>query len=122
MKLLIDEMWTHAAGRALRDRGFDVECVSERDDLRSASDLELLEVGRTESRVIVTENATDFRELVDIELSRGRDHAGLLYTSPITFFRGDPRSIGRLVLSLERLLAEDPDMTNRELWLRPPDA
>lgn len=47
-------------GEQLRS-GYDVIAVTEREDLRSASDQALFERARGEGRVIVTENIEDFR-------------------------------------------------------------
>jgi hypothetical protein len=120
VKLLLDEMYTPVIGAQLRRRGYDVEAVVEREDLLSASDLEILIVAREEGRVVVTENNPDFREQMAIVEVRYGWHAGVILVSPRTFYRGHDRTIGRMVSALEALLQEGPDLRNLERWLRDP--
>lgn len=118
MKLLLDEMYSPAIAVQLRQRGHDVESVVERTDLRTVSDELVFAAGRHQTRVVVTENIGDYHREARIALVRGAAHSGLIYTTNARFPRGDARTIGRLVTSLDALLHSGIDLTNREYWLR----
>jgi hypothetical protein len=119
LRLLIDEMWSPAVAEQLRAKGFDVESVIEREDLKSTSDSNLLVRATVERRAVVTENVDDFRVLAEVELMSGRSHAGIIYTTRNSFHRGHSRSVGRLISALQSLLESDLELTDRELWLQP---
>jgi len=106
-----------ALATELRRRGHDVVGVSERDDLRSKPDEFLLALAWIEQRVIVTENLSDFRRLSAAAIRGGEQHAGVVLASNEVFHRANQRTLGRMVRALEGLLAADPDLTNREVWL-----
>ena len=116
MKLLLDEMWPHSIAEALRQRGHDVEAVAARPDLRGASDETLFAVGLAEGRVIVTENAKDFRRLATTAIHAGRDHPLLILTGNRRWPRAHPGTLGRLVEALDALLTAD-DAIEIEHWL-----
>ena len=117
MKLLLDEMWSPVIVEQLRLRGHDVVAVVERPDLRRLPDAELFTIAQRESRVIITENSDDFCPIANEERLRGGTFCGLVLTHDRQFSRHDPRIIGRMVTALDRLLTDDPDLTNREHWL-----
>jgi len=112
-------MWSPAVAEQLRAKGFDVESVIEREDLKSTSDSNLLVRATVERRAVVTENVDDFRVLAEVELMSGRSHAGIIYTTRNSFHRGHSRSVGRLISALQSLLESDLELTDRELWLQP---
>ena len=72
MKLLIDEMWPRFVARSLRERGHDVVSVAERPTLPTQPDSVILAAAQAEGRVVVTEDAKDFRPLGLAEMSAGR--------------------------------------------------
>jgi hypothetical protein len=117
VKLLLDEMWSAALAEQLRHRGHDVVAVKERPDLRGQPDAAIFSTAQAEQRAIVTENVTDFRLLALNELQHGRTHMGLIFTSKSRYSRHDPRTAGRLVVALDRLLSEGVMVTNVEYWL-----
>lgn len=117
MKLLLDEMWSPEIARQLRGRNHDVEAVAERHDLRSLTDFALIAVARSEQRVIVTENVTDFRRIARALIVVGEKHAGLIFTTNSRFPRHDARTLGRLVSALDAVLRADPPTEGAELWL-----
>jgi predicted nuclease of predicted toxin-antitoxin system len=117
VKLLLDEMLSRILAGQLRARGYNVDAVSEREDLKGRPDPTIFEVAQSEQRVIVTENVQDFREIAADELAAGRSHAGLIFTVNARFYRGHPRITGRLVRALEGLLESGEDLTDREIWL-----
>ncbi|MEX2314937.1 MAG: DUF5615 family PIN-like protein [Thermomicrobiales bacterium] len=112
----MDEMWSPAIAEQLRQRGFDVVAVAERPDLRSKSDDVVFATAQRERRAFMTDNARDLRLIAAAYLNDS--HAGLILTDKRRFNRHDPRVVGPIVTAHSRLLEEDPDLTNREHWLR----
>ncbi len=104
MRLLIDEMYPPAIAQQLRARGYDVEAVTERDELRALPDAELFGQAQLEHRAIVTENIADFCVIADRYDERGSPHRGLVLLNPSRYARGNPRTVGRIVTALARLL------------------
>ena len=122
MKLLIDEMWPAFVAKALRERGHDVVGVSEREDLREQPDPVILAAAIDEDRVLVTENAKDFRPLGTAVAEAGRPYPAFILTDEETWLRtrSGARAGGRLVRALDALLASGVEVRG-EHWLAPPD-
>jgi predicted nuclease of predicted toxin-antitoxin system len=118
VKLLLDEMWSPAVAEQLRARGYDVEAVAERPDLRTKSDETVFSAGLSEGRVIVTEDVADFRVLAEHEALAGRFHSGLVFTTPRVFPLAE-RGLGQAIRALAALLDSEVDLRNREHWLLP---
>ncbi len=93
MKLLLDEMHAPAVAEALRIRGIDTIAVTERDDLRGLSDVDLLHAAAIEGRAVVTENIKDFAVLHRHVSAAGEKHSGLVYTHPRRFPRSAPNHV-----------------------------
>ena len=72
-----------------------------------------------EQRAVVTENIDDFSRIADTHDRGGQTHHGLVLLHPQRHPRGNPRTIGRMVTALERLLHERPGTTPTSLrhWL-----
>jgi predicted nuclease of predicted toxin-antitoxin system len=119
LKALVDEMYPPAIAERLRDRGHDVEAVTERPELRGLADIDIFMLAQQERRSIVTENIADFSVIADGYDERGQAHHGLVLVSPGNYQRGDSRTIGRIVVALERLLSESPATgpTSPRHWL-----
>jgi hypothetical protein len=119
LKLLLDEMYPPAIAEQLRERGHDVEAVTERAELRALADVDIFMLAQREQRSIVTENIDDFSVIADGHDERGQAHHGLILVPPSSYRRGSPRTIGRIVVALERLLSELPETnpTSPRLWL-----
>ena len=117
MKLLLDEMSSVAIAVQMRLRGHDAIAVQERPDLRGQTDAMIFAAAQLEQRAIVTENVADFRSLSATELQQGCTHAGLIFTTNRRFPRHDPRTVGRVVMALDRLLAGATMETKMERWL-----
>ena len=121
MRLLLDEMYDRAIAEQLRSRGHDVVAATERVDLRSTPDEELLMLMAAEERIVVTENAVHFVPALRQMLQRGETSAGLLISSP----RSMPRShatIGLFVDVFERELSARPRtdaLRDQVIFLRP---
>jgi hypothetical protein len=116
---LIDEMYPAAIADQLRRRGHDANAVTERVELRSLSDATIFSIAQEERRALVTENVVDFVPLADATEQRGKLHQGLVLVDPTKFPRGNPRTTGRIVRQLLKLLAEQPGDQPRSLryWL-----
>ncbi|MGE0542600.1 MAG: DUF5615 family PIN-like protein [Dehalococcoidia bacterium] len=117
MKLLLDEMWSAAIAEQLRRHGHDAIAVQDRPDLRGQADTVIFSAAQAEQRLIVTENVADFRVIASNELQHGRPYAGLIFTTNRRYSRHDPRTPGRLVDALGRLLNGESMGTNLEHWL-----
>ena len=117
MRLLLDEMFTHAVAEQLRARGHDVVAMTERARLRGLGDDELLAAAHLEGLAIVTENAADLRRIAASALDAGQAHSGLILTTHHAFPRSHPRTVGRLVTALDRFLANPPEGDSWERWL-----
>jgi hypothetical protein len=121
LKLLLDEMWTPLVAEQLRALGYDVEAVASNSDLRTEPDETILALATLQGRALVTENIHDFRRIGAEAVSGGIGHAGIILTVPGRFPRRGGQGVGRLVRALDLLLTSNPDLTNTEYWLQPPD-
>lgn len=106
MRLLLDKMLPHAIADELCRHGHDVEAVTRRAELRALPDSEIFATAQQELRAVVTENIADFSNIADEHDRRGQAHHGLVLVNPGKYQRGHPRTIGRLVTELDRLLRE----------------
>lgn len=121
MKLLVDEMYSAIVAEQLRARGHDVVSVHDADyrGLEGAPDEEVFATAVAEERALVTENVPDFRRLEAEALARGERSTGLIFTADRQFPRGDPRTVGRLVVALDALLVAQPPVTTA-IFLKAP--
>jgi hypothetical protein len=119
LKLLLDEMYPPAIAEQLRRRGHDADAVAARAELRALADPEIFAVAQRAQRAVVTENIDDFSTIADTHDRGGQTHHGLVLLHPQRHPRGNPRTIGRMVTALERLLHERPGTTPTSLrhWL-----
>lgn len=119
MKLLLDEHLSPLVAQLLRERGFDVEAVSERSDLVSVSDRVLMEVAAAESRAVATNNVTDFRPIGASLLANGKGHGGLiLLPARPTRTR---HATGYLTDAIAAIMADYPGgIVDSQHWVAPP--
>jgi predicted nuclease of predicted toxin-antitoxin system len=123
MKLLLDEMYAPSVAEQLRARGHDVVSVHDPEyrALQGAPDEEVWATAIADDRWLVSENVRDFRRIEAHALARVEPTARLILTTDRQFPRGDPATIGRLVLALDALLVEPPTHATA-LFLRPATA
>jgi hypothetical protein len=108
LRLLIDEMYTPVIAEELRERGGDVEAVTERAELRALPDTDLFSLAQREERTVVTENIDDFSVIATDYDQRGQAHFGLVLVPRASYPRSHARTVGRMVSELDRLLMEHP--------------
>ena len=113
-------MYATTVAEQLRARGHDVVSVHDpaHRRLEGAPDEEVLATAVAEGRTVVTENVADYRRLESEAFARGEQLPGLVFTTNRRFPRGDPATLGRLVLSLDALLREQPTLSTA-IFLRP---
>jgi predicted nuclease of predicted toxin-antitoxin system len=118
VKALLDEQLSPQIAVLLREAGYDVVAVADRDDLAGSSDSIILEVATSEGRAVVTNNIKDFRPLAAERLARGRTHAGLILV-PSTRTR-TRFAITALVSAIQKVLHDHPDgLPGSERWIGP---
>jgi hypothetical protein len=119
LKVLIDEMYPQAIAEQLRQRGGDVEAVTERPELRALADADIFALAQQEQRAVLIENIADFSVIADGYDQRSQAHHGLVLVPPESYPRGRPGTIGRMVTALDQLLGEHPETTPTSLrhWL-----
>lgn len=104
----------------LRDRGHDVEAVTEHSELRATPDDDLLVEATKQRRGIVTMNIKDFARIDAEWKSQGRSYAGLVLL-PASAFPQSRGFVGKLVKALDRALLDGTIPGHDEvLFLRPP--
>jgi len=102
----------------LRQAGYDVDAVADREDLAGRSDRIIFEVARSEGRAVVTNNIKDFRPLAAEWLAQGRVHAGLILL-PSTRTR-TRNAIAAVAAAIEKVLCDHPDaLSGSERWIGP---
>ena len=113
-------MTTPTIAEQLRSRGHDVASVHDLDYrvLAGEPDEDIWASAIADDRALVSENVRDFRRIEVDALARGGPIARLIFTTDRQFPRGDPRTLGRLVLALETLLTAPPDTTMAQ-FLKP---
>jgi hypothetical protein len=118
VKLLLDEMLSPVIAARLRERGHDVQAVSGSGH-EGLSDSDVMELARSESRAVVTNNLVDFRRLHHEAIAPGGDgHFGMVFLSGS--YRRTKADTGRIVKALELKLRAFPgerDLANGETWL-----
>jgi predicted nuclease of predicted toxin-antitoxin system len=118
VKALVDEQLSPQIAARLRQGGYDVVAVAERDDLVGSSDRVVLEVAAAEERAVITNNVKDFRPLTAERLAQGRTHAGLiLLPSKRTRTRA---AVAKLAGAIEKLLHDHSEgLAGSERWIGP---
>jgi hypothetical protein len=119
LKLLLDEMFSPLVAAELRARGYDAVAIKERTEWQSLSDPEVVALGRSARRAVVTVNLRDFRPLhAELVAAGGEGHAGMVFVP--TSLRLTRAATGHIVAALEAALADHPgdeDLANAETWI-----
>ena len=117
MRLLLDEMYPPTIAELLRARGHDVASVHDPEyrTFEGEPDDQLWAAAVAADRVLVTENVQDFRRIEADALSRTQPAVRLIFTTDRQFPRGEPATIGRLITTLDAVLATDPDLATSML-------
>lgn len=120
MRLLLDEMHSPAAARALSRRGHRVGAVAADPKLRGMADAELLHHAAEAGLAIVTENVPDFAVLNSQWVASAVSHAGLIFTDPIRFNRRTAAYPASLIAALDHFLRQPPiEGQSWTWWLQP---
>ncbi len=108
MKLLLDEMISPRIARELRAKDFDIQAIkSDRPDLETVADREIVRRMAAEKRAVVTNDVLDFQLIHSQLQASGEAHYGLVFTSDATMPR-NKASIPLWVNTLKELLEANP--------------
>jgi predicted nuclease of predicted toxin-antitoxin system len=118
VRALLDEQLSPQIAILLRQAGYDVDAVADREDLVGRNDRIIFEAACSEGRAVVTNNIKDFRPLAAEWLAQGRVHAGLiLLPSRRTRTR---HAIAAVAAAIEKVLRDHPDgLSGGERWIGP---
>lgn len=105
MKLLLDEMYPPRLAEELRARGHDVVTIADRPELKGKDDEPLLFAATAEGRVLVSENVSDFPDIIAVLTTEGRPVCGVVLVASRTFPRTD-RALGQLIRALDAYLKD----------------
>ena len=115
MKALLDEHLSPLIAALLREAGFDVQAVADRDDLVACSDRVVFETAAAEGRAVVTSNIKDFRPLAAEWLAHGRTHPGLIL---LPSARMRTRAVRAVAGALHTVLSATPEgIAGSEQWI-----
>ena len=118
MRAILDEQLSPQIAVLLRQAGYDVDAVADREDLVGRSDRIIIEVACSEGRAVVTNNIKDFRPLAAEWLAQGRVHASLILL-PSTRTR-TRNAIAAVAGAIENVLRDHPDgLSGSERWIGP---
>ena len=108
MKLLLDEMISPRIARELRGQGFDVQAIkSDRPDLETLADREIVRRVAAEKRAVVTNDVLDFQLIHNQLMAPDEEHYGMVFTSDATMPR-NKASVPLWVKALKKLLEASP--------------
>jgi len=118
VRAILDEQWSPQIAVLLRQVGYDVDAVADREALMGRSDRIIFEAACSEGRAVVTNNIKDFRPLAAEWLRQGRVHAGLILL-PSTRTRSR-HAIAAVAGAIENVLRDHPDgLSGSERWVGP---
>jgi predicted nuclease of predicted toxin-antitoxin system len=118
VRAILDEQLSPQIAVLLRQSGYDVTAVADRQDLARRSDRIIFGVACGEGRTVVTNNVKDFRPLAAEWLAQGRVHAGLILL-PSTRTR-TRSAIAAVAGAIENVLRDHSDgLSGSERWIGP---
>jgi predicted nuclease of predicted toxin-antitoxin system len=118
VRAILDEQLSPQIAVLLRQAGYDVDAVADREDLVGRGDRIIFEVACSEGRAVVTNNIKDFRPLAAEWLAHARVHAGVILL-PSTRTR-TRNAIAAIAGAIENVLRDNPDgLSGSERWIGP---
>ena len=118
MRAILDKQLSPQIAVLLRQQGYDVDAIADREDLVGRGDRIIFEAACGEGRAVVTNNVKDFRPLAAEWLAQGRVHAGLILL-PSTRTRSR-HAIATVAAAIENVLRDHPDgLSSSERWIGP---
>jgi predicted nuclease of predicted toxin-antitoxin system len=118
VRAILDEQLSPQIAVLLRQAGYDVDAVADREDLAGRSDRVIFQAACSEGRAVVTNNIKDFRPFAAEWLAEGRVHVGLMLL-PSTRTRSR-HAIAAVAAAIERVLRGHPDgLSGSERWIGP---
>lgn len=117
MRLLLDAHHSRHAAERLRRLGHDVIAASDDVALAALPDEDLLRDATSDRRTLVTENVKDFEVIARHWAVQDEHHAGLIFTSPRRFHRGNLAYPQNLVRGLVTLLDDPPPDAEEGDWV-----
>jgi predicted nuclease of predicted toxin-antitoxin system len=118
VRAILDEQLSPQIAVILRQAGYDVDAVADREDLAGCNDRIFFQVACGEDGAVVTNNIKDFRPLAAEWLAQGRVHAGLILL-PSTRTR-TRHAIAAVAAAIENVLRNHPDgLSGSERWIGP---
>lgn len=118
MRLALDNHYSPAIARELRDRGHEAVAAIET-GWELLKDEAVLLACRDGRRTLMTNDVRDFTVIAGDWAAKGQTHFGLIFTSDSSMPRGRG-AIGRLVSALDGLLRTNPSdeaFVDRVHWL-----
>jgi hypothetical protein len=112
-------MYSPEIAKGLRDKGYDVDCVKERPELKGLDDDVLLPIMIDERRALLTENVSDYAPLITRMAADEQSHYGIVYSSNSSMPRGK-NTIGVFVQALAAIMDRfpgDDDFLDQVEWL-----
>jgi hypothetical protein len=107
MRLLLDADLSHRrVGGLLRRRGHDVLAIQTDPRYATLSDSDVLALGESENRIVVTRNGRHFSPLARDWASLGRPHAGLILVWTL-----QSHQFSAIALRIEDALMSEPEQT-----------
>jgi hypothetical protein len=114
--LLLDEMFSDAIARQLREKGHDVLAVVSDPALVSLPDDQILAHAASARRALVTANIKDFMPLDGQYRAAGQSHAGLILVSTKAFPQ-DRSFVGAIAGALAALLESEQIRGDQVIFL-----
>lgn len=110
MRLLLDaHLSGNRIGAGLRARGHDVRALTDAPDAEGLEDEQVLALATSERRILITQDVSDFPDILRDWAASGRSHSGVILVFGIR-----AAEFGVIVRGVAGLLDETPRQTD---WL-----
>jgi predicted nuclease of predicted toxin-antitoxin system len=119
LRLLVDEMYDPEIASRLRDLDHDAVHLSDRSDLKGASDDTVFSVAQNEQRVIFTNNVRDFVSIINLAIQGGSAFHGIVFSNDRSVARAKSNTgtISALLHGFMAQHAEDETLPAGVHWL-----